>query len=431
MTQSFPLPMIAGALTLGLALAAPSEALAFTICIGDADGDGYYAASDTAYDSATTSPATCVALGALTPSAKNAGDCDGADGAVYPRAPELGDGKDNDCDGVIDEPVLAYYVGAPEECYFPITKALKLTVNDASALAYLNDPATTIAYYRLRIAPLDNSAAEWTFDGQIGIPFGWYSPDLHISQWHDIGLEYNTIYRIHMSVLDDNGLVLGPESDIHYSASGGDSWAPNDELTQHRLDAVIQGLHELGDYRLGLVGSHGVEVGGTRYGAPAGQPWCDQFYSWVVTEASDGLGFVGLDSNQVRGYFRDPLLDGYRDPYTLAIQPDSSYYDDGRGQFGTDYYHATESDLREAKMGDFLLGTADGASHVAMFLGYDVATSEVISLEGNVGDAIAIMRRVWSPAKFVDPTTCTSPGICPSRNYWVGVGHLQDLMFHP
>jgi len=48
----------------------------------DSDGDGHY------------TPGSC-----LTPN----DDCDDSDNTVYPGAPELCDGKDNDCDGQIDE----------------------------------------------------------------------------------------------------------------------------------------------------------------------------------------------------------------------------------------------------------------------------------------------------------------------------------------
>ncbi|RYZ56143.1 MAG: hypothetical protein EOP49_01120 [Sphingobacteriales bacterium] len=58
----------------------------------DADSDGFGDASVTTRN--CTQPAGYVS---------NDTDCDDSDGTVYPNAPELCDGKDNDCDGQLDE----------------------------------------------------------------------------------------------------------------------------------------------------------------------------------------------------------------------------------------------------------------------------------------------------------------------------------------
>jgi len=60
----------------------------------DADGDGFGDASNSIQDCAI--PAGYVS---------NSTDCDDADNSVYPNAPEICDGKDNNCDGQIDEGV--------------------------------------------------------------------------------------------------------------------------------------------------------------------------------------------------------------------------------------------------------------------------------------------------------------------------------------
>ncbi|MEL0454879.1 BspA family leucine-rich repeat surface protein [Flavobacteriaceae bacterium SZ-1-7] len=65
----------------------------------DADGDGYGDVNDPGMESCTQPPGTVT----------DNTDCDDADVTVYPNAPEICDGLDNDCDGQIDEDVTTTY----------------------------------------------------------------------------------------------------------------------------------------------------------------------------------------------------------------------------------------------------------------------------------------------------------------------------------
>ena len=47
----------------------------------------------------------------------NDGDCDDSDATVYPGAPELDDGKDNDCDGTVDNNWATWYADADNDTY--------------------------------------------------------------------------------------------------------------------------------------------------------------------------------------------------------------------------------------------------------------------------------------------------------------------------
>ncbi|MCA0153958.1 BspA family leucine-rich repeat surface protein [Winogradskyella vincentii] len=69
----------------------------------DSDGDGFGDANDVGIESCTQPPGTV----------SNSEDCDDTNSTIYPGAPELCDGLDNDCDGQTDEGVTTtYYIDA-------------------------------------------------------------------------------------------------------------------------------------------------------------------------------------------------------------------------------------------------------------------------------------------------------------------------------
>ena len=115
-----------------------AEALAW---YKDADGDGF-GDSDTSLTQ-SGQPAGYV---------KKAGDCNDYDEEVYPDAPELCDGKDNNCDGETDE-------GA---CDF---KQIEITGNIEN-LAALEEYAVEEAYLQLVSMPESEETIDYTADSQ-------------------------------------------------------------------------------------------------------------------------------------------------------------------------------------------------------------------------------------------------------------------------
>ncbi len=98
--------------------------LTYVTLYRDTDGDGYGTDAD-ALD-------TC--LESVQGYAIEPGDCDDADAAVFPGAPDTCDGKDNDCDSEIDEdPEFLFYPDADGDGYG----------SDTGATAVCSPPAST------------------------------------------------------------------------------------------------------------------------------------------------------------------------------------------------------------------------------------------------------------------------------------------------
>jgi hypothetical protein len=183
------------------------------------------------------------------------------------------------------------------------------------------------------------------------------------------GLDDATVYRVRAQfyrklVLTGPGGVpvirrtaIGPQTGWYYSMT--DS---TNALSSARMEMVLQGLAEYGDNQeeeVGYLGS--ADADGTRYGADMGEAWCSEFYSWVAGTELPGLGskagVAGLET-----WFVD-------EGNHVAVDASNVVLVEWLAQPGD--WMGEDTDL-------------DGdTNHSAMFLAWDAATDEIITLDGN------------------------------------------------
>ena len=440
-----------GTLALLVSLGAPARASASTTCYLDPDGDGY---------AATGAATTVVASGAACPAGyvTRLGDCAGNDAARHPRRHEVyGDGVDNNCNGLVDEPEFIFHTDRPMDVAVPITHNLIFVVNDATSDSLLRTAPYDVGF-DVTLTALDGSPVDaagnstGTFSLKTSPTVLYYSYDsttrtVSFSTYYLFtqDLTAHTVHQVRVQLKQlSTGLPIGALSNSYYTVTGGiDSLSlvrtpdPTPERQWRRIDIVLLGLHEYGDGLYGVVGYRGTGVGsdgmseadGYRYAhqwdGTVGSVnwesgWCDMFWGWVARNAVPSSDFLKyLPINKQREGFVDPqaVVSGAGSynggSFNDGIQHvDASYHDDGMGQAGTFYYDVTQSDIgSKGALGDFLL--AEG--HAGIYLGTHLVTGNIISVEGNVSDGIDVIDNgrpfVWPP-----PAT---------RNFWVGHGHLN------
>jgi len=263
------------------------------------------------------------------------------------------------------------------------------------------------------------------------------------------GLLPLTVYRMKVQLFDAAGSALGPSSSWFYVVTGGTTSAPSTTLKLGRIDIVLQALNQLGDSQDGLIGLDGtVAPNGSRFTGSSMTPlhpsyhvwddflWCDWFYRYLGIEVTDGLDGsralnpvvdggtlfwkTTMDPNHVPNAFRDPLADGcgteIGDPNGNGIAnevivagcqsfaPGQVTLDLNDNQFysniSTDvYYDAIKSLPSNQGIGNYQAMD----SHAGMFLAFDPngdgsfsgagTIGTVWSIEGNVGNHVAIMHR--------------------------------------
>ncbi len=381
----------------------------------------------------------------------DSGDCNNFNAAIHPNREEASNGVDDNCDGRIDEPMLHYLTARPFEGQAtPQLPWFLFLITDPAALSYLNNSANAGVDFRLIYQRLSSASglAIAAPTGSATIAATWTWPLLSINPNSVMtNLQPMTVYRMKIQLYSSAGAALGAQSDWFYSVTGNTSASPSTAQQLGRIDVVLQALDQLGDSEAGLVGKGGsLAPNGSRYTASSLTPlhpsynngddlgWCDWFYHYVGVKATDPLDgslsinpvvnggndfWHTMNPNNVPNAFRDPFFNGCG---TEAVDLDGDgingevinagcqSYAPGQVNLGSDnqfysnipadiYYHSIRSLPQNQGIGNYQAMD----HHAGMFLAFDPngdgtssgsgTVGTVWSIEGNVGNQVAVMSR--------------------------------------
>jgi hypothetical protein len=323
----------------------------------DRDGDGYagLTAADarTAYQMITWNGS--LRLHCPDGYVRAIGDCNDRDPEVHPNHAEIGlNGRDDDCDGVVDEPTFAAARASTSSAFwFEIALNSQILVDHAQALfaqvsyASLADSANLLQTAKIAVHPADRRQ----------------TVEVAVSNLSPV-----TVYRAQVAFFTrdaaGNYQPIGPtlgDDDWYYAMTDG-----RDAETRTRAAIVQRGLAEYRQSNEGKVGYRGTQDrDGTRYGAGRNEAWCTEFYVWVTKVKLRGI--AGRDS-------WDEMIDYFRAAGSFLPAADLA---------------------RRAVPADYLVMDSDGdgkKNHSGMFLAYESAQGRAWTLEGNFGNAV----RVWT-----------------------------------
>ncbi len=324
----------------------------------DRDGDGYAGlnAEDarTAYREITWNGS--LRLNCPSGYVRMVGDCNDRDGEVHANRSEVAlNGRDDDCDGVIDEPTFSpARRNSSSAIWFDVAlNSQDLRDHDASLFA-------EVVYARLA----ESSTLQRT--SKLAVHPADRRPTVQVAV---SGLLPATVYRAQVNFFTREGHgafePIGPTlaaDDWYYTMTDG-----NDPESRTRAAIVQRGFLELEESRAGRVGYRGtVKVDGTRYGADRNEAWCTEFYAWVAKVKVRGIAGRDIWSEMI-DYFRD--AHSYLPAADLATR---------------------------ALVADYVVMDTDGdgkKNHSGMFLAYESAENRAWTLEGNAGNGVRVKTR--------------------------------------
>lgn len=209
-------------------------------------------------------------------------DCNDTSSRVHPRSREIvGNNTDDNCRAGVDEAEPQYSPTGNQNTQTGFAVTVRLVHADTIALG--ND-----LHGRVDVTPLD---------GHTGTVF---SP-VHRTQLFQnrtgtgdryarfsvSGLAPERAYQATVRFFrPDLATTVGTRSGVYYTATRGSS-----EMANARTDIILKALNEVQESDESRVGYKGtVDRNGTRYGAPADEAWCTEFYSWnAKLHIGDGM----------------------------------------------------------------------------------------------------------------------------------------------